>query len=414
MADVTNTLLTNDVITNEALRVLRNNFVLVPRCMRTVDDLFGQVGYKNGSTIRVRIPVRYTSAIGAGVNLNNSTETQTTLTLVQRNIGIAFTSKDLTLSIDLFKERFIVPAIAQLATDIEQDGFKYFYLAQSLVTPGSLVNGAPAQFTGADVSGLRPWLDATARLAEQAAPIDDERYAALTPSAQAATVDSLKGLFQSATEIAEQYRKGLMGRTGGLEFVLAQTLPSFTTGTRANTANTDGVVSSGTTIGLKSMTANTATVVQGDQFVISGVYAINPLTRLSTNKLQVFTVQAPATANAGGYMSVSVLPAISTLAPNQTVSANVADSVAVTFMGGPSVTTDVNLVWHRDAFLVAFCDLTDDLPGAEAYVARDPESKIALRMVRQYNSVTDENTSRLDVLYGFNIVRPQLACRVQG
>ena len=417
---VSNTLLTNSVITNEALRVLRNKFVLVSRSQRNVDELFGQVGYKNGSTINVRIPVRFVSAIGSGINTNNSVETNTSLTIQQRNIGMAYSSKDLTLSIDLFKERFIEPAMAQLASDIDQDGFALFYQAQSLATPGAIsATTGPAAFTGADLATLKPFLDAKARLAEQACPQDDQLYCAVTPSTSAGVVDGLKTLFQSATEIAEQYKRGLMGLAGGLEWVQAQTLPSFTTGTRTNvTPLVDGDQSGGSLL-LKG-TGTSVTAKQGDMFVVSNadvtknIYAINPLTRISTGKLQVFTVQAGVTGGGGGDMTVTVTPAVSVTAPNQTVSQIFKDGSTITWIGAASTTTDVNLVWHKDAFLVAFCDLDTDLPGAEAYIARDTESKIALRMVRQYNSETDLVVSRLDVLYGWKLVRPVLAARVHG
>ena len=409
-----NTLLTNTAITNEALLVLRNQFVLVPRAAQTVDSYFGQVGHKNGDTIQIRIPVRYTSALQTAINLNNTTESQTSLQVLQRNIAVDFTTEDLKLKIDLFSDRILKPQMAQLASDIDQDGFKLFYQAQSLATPGVYTNGIPAAFTGADVSTLRPFLDAMARLDEQAAPRDDQRYAAVTPSATAAIIDGLKGLFQSATEIAEQYKRGLMGIAGGMQWVMTQVLPTFTTGTRVatDTVTVNGAVSSGTSVVLADGAVNT-TIAQGDQFTVAGVYSINPLTRTATSKLQVFTVQA-ATSFSGGAATVSVLPAISIAAPNQTVSAALANGAAVTWIGAASVTTDVNLVWHKDAFMVAFCDLPTDLPGAEAYIARDPETGISIRFAKQYDPQLDVVYHRADVLYGWKLVRPSLACRVQG
>lgn len=413
MAVASNTLLTDDIITNEALAVLRNQFVLASRALRPVDDLFGQVGMKAGDTIRVRIPVRYVSATGSAINKQNSTETNTNITLLQRNIGMGFTSKDRTLSIDDFSDRFVKPAMAQLASDIDSDGFALFYKVPNLVTPGNYTNGIPAAFTGADVSTLRPFLDAGARLTEQAAPIDDNRYVAITPGSQAGVIDGLKGLFQSATEIAEQYKRGLMGIAAGFEWAVSQTLPSFTTGTRTNTTPLIDGNQTGSSLLLKGA-GNAVTIKQGDQFTIGGVYAINPLTRAATNKLQVFSVQANVTSGAGGDVTVSVVPSINVTAPNQTVSAQAANNATVTWMGGAGVTTDVNLAWHRDAFMVAFCQLTSDLSGADASVASDPESGISVRLVKQYNAETDEQVTRLDVLYGWQVVRPTLACRIQG
>lgn len=413
MATASNTLLTDDIITNEALAVLRNQFVLGSRSLRPVDDLFGQTGMKAGDTIRVRVPVRYTSATGAAVNKQNSAETNTNIQLIQRNIGMGFSSKDRTLAIDDFSSRFIAPAMAQLASDIDQDGFALFYKANNLVTPGAYSAGIPAAFTGADIATLRPFLDAGARLDEQAAPRDDDRYVSLSPSANAGVVDGLKGLFQSAADIAEQYKRGLMGVGAGFQWCVSQCMPSFTTGTRTNVTPIINGTQTGNSI-LMSGAGNTLTATQGDQFTIGGVYAINPLTRNATNKLQVFTVQALATSNAGGALTVTVSPSINVTAPNQTVSAAAANGATVTWIGAASTVSDVNFAWHKNAFMVAFCQLTSDLSGADASVATDPESGISVRLVKQYNAETDEQVTRLDVLYGWQIVRPTLVVRIQG
>jgi len=410
-----NTLLTNLAITNEALLVLRNQFVLVPRAAQTIDSMFGKVGYKNGDTVNIRIPVRYKSALQTAIYLNNTTETNTSLQVLQRHIAVDFSTEDLKLKIDLFGDRVLKPQMAQLASDIDADGFKLFYQGASLVTPGVYTAGVPAAFTGADVSTLRPFLDAGAVLDTQAAPRDGDRYVALTPSASAAVVDGLKSLFQSATEIADQYKRGLMGLAAGLEWVMTQNLPTFTTGTRSATGwtvNGGGSAVTGTSITLTNGSVTT-TATQGDQFVIAGVYSINPIARTATNKLQVFTVQADATAVAGN-IALSVLPAINVTAPNETVSASAADGATVTFIGAANVTTDVNLVWHKDAYMVAFCDLPTDLPGAEAYIAKDPETGVSIRFAKQYDPQLDVVYHRADVLYGWKLVRPTLACRVQG
>jgi hypothetical protein len=412
----TNALLTNLAITNEALMVLRNQFVLVPRCARTIDDMFGKVGHKNGDTVSIRIPVRYKSAQQTAINLNNTTETNTSLQVLQRNIGVDFSTEDLKLKIDLFSDRILKPQMAQLASDIDQDGFKMALQGGGLTTPGAYTAGVPAAFTGADVSTLRPFLDAGARLDEAGAPRDHQRYVALTPSSSAAVVDGLKGLFQSATQIAEQYKTGLMGLAAGFEWVMTQNLPPFTTGTRipaaGMTVNGGGNPVTGASI-VMADAAITTTVTAGDQFVIAGVYSINPLTRSATSKLQVFTVLT-AGAFVAGAVTLSVYPSINVTSPNETVSAAAADGAIVTFLGAASTTTDVNLVWHRDAFMVAFCDLPTELPGGEAYIARDPVSGISIRFAKQWDPQLDVVYHRADVLYGFKLVRPQLAQRVQG
>ncbi len=367
----------------------------------------------SGDTIRVRIPPRYTSATGAAVNKQNSTETNTSITLIQRNIGLGFTSKDRTLSIDLFSKRFIVPAMAQLANDIDADGFAAMLGATNIATPGAITAGVPAAWTGTDVSTLRPFLDAGARLDDNSFPRDDQRYIALTPSANAAVVDGLKGLFQSSTEIADQYKRGLMGMGAGFEWTIAQAIAGFTAGTRVATSS---VTVTGAQTGASLLIGGGAskTYVAGDQFVIAGTYAINPLTRTASNKLQVFTLTATTTADGSGVATLAVSPTISVTAPNQTVSAGAGAGAAVTFLGAAGAATDVNYVWHRDAVMCAFCPLTTDISGADASMATDPTSGISVRMVKQYQVDTDEQVTRLDVMYGWKLVRPSGVVRVQA
>ena len=413
-----NTLLTDSIITNEALAVLVNNFVLASRALRPIDSLFGKVGYKAGNTIRVRVPVRYTSATGSAINLQNSVESQVNLTLIQRNIGMDFSSIDRTLSIDMFSSRFIKPAMAQLASDIDADGFALYYLANNLATPGALTAGVPAAWTGAAVSNLLTFLQAGALLDIQAAPRDGDRYVALSPFASAAVVDGLKGLFQDSYEIAEQYKTGLMGIAAGFQWVMSQNVQTFTAGTRVGAASSAQLVN-GTQTGsslLLKVAGSGTTYAVGDQFTIAGVYAINPLNRNATSALQVFT-NLTAQTSSGGAVTLSISPSINITAPSQTVSAAAADGAALTFMGAASAgPTDVNFAWHKNAIMVAFCDLTDDLPGAEATVVRDTEggSDIALRFVRQYQASDDNTYYRLDVLYGWQIVRPTMCVRIQG
>lgn len=413
MAVASNTFKTSDLVARTALKVLRNQFILTSRSTNNVAETFGLKGRKAGETIRVKVPPRFISATGAAVQKNNIVEDTVSLTLIQRNIGLGVLSKDATLSIDGL-EQYVAPAMAQLASDIDKDGFALYYKAENLVTPGAYSSGSPAAFTGADVATLKPFLDAKARLAEKGAPEDGSLYVAITPSVSAGLVDALKGLFQSSSEIADQYKRGLMGMAAGFEFLQTQTLPTHTNGTRTNvTPLVDGASQAGTSLLVKGA-GNAVTIKRGDQFTLAGVYAINPLTRSATNKLQVFSVQADATTSAGGAVTLSILPSINVTSPNQTVSATAADGATLLWMGANGVSSEVSIAWHKDAMLVAFMDLESDLAGATVGKATDPVTGLTVRVVEQYNVETDEVVRRVDVLYGFAVARGALMARVQG
>ena len=411
MPIASNTFPVCDLIAKAAAKSLRNQYVLTSRCTTNVASTFGLKGYKSGDTVRIKLPARFVSGTGAAIVKNNTVETTTPITLVQRNIGLGALSKDTTLSIDSLMQ-FVDPIMGQLASDIDMDGFALYYKAENLTTPGSYTSGSPAQWTGADIATLRPFLDARARMVEKGLPQNDQAYVAVTPAQSAGVVDGLKGLFQDASQIGEQYKRGLMGIAGGFQWVESQTLPTHTNGTRTGSFTVTGA-QTGSSL-LIGGPAAVVTINRGDQFTIAGVYSINPLTRAATNKLQVFTVQSTVSTSGAGAATVSIVPAINVTAPAQTVSAGAGAGAAITWMGAASIATDVAIAWHKDAMYVAFFDLDTDLAGAEVGKATDPVTGLTVRVVKQYNAETDESVFRADVLYGFQVVRGSLMSRIQG
>jgi hypothetical protein len=44
----------------------------------------------------------------------------------------------------------------------------------------------------------------------------------------------------------------------------------------------------------------------------------------------------------------------------------------------------------------------------------DDQLGMSIRLIRDYDITTDKFPCRLDVLYGWAVLRPELACRIQG
>ena len=245
----------------------------------------------------------------------------------------------------------------------------------------------------------------------------------INPTMQATIVDSLKGLFQSSERIAEQYEKGRMGEAIGNTWKMDQNVATFTTGVFGGTPDVlTAPVSGATSIATTGWTANTATVAAGDVFTIGGggttpVYMVNPQSYQATNVLQQFVVTAPATSDGSGHMTINFQPAMTTSGPFQTINVlptTGATNGLLTFNapGTGSQLTPQGLLFHRDAFTMACADLPLWKGTDMADRAADKDLGLSIRLIRDYDINMDRAPTRLDFLYGWAVVYPQLACRL--
>ena len=129
--------------------------------------------------------------------------------------------------------------------------------------------------------------------------------------------------------------------------------------------------------------------------------------------LQQFVVTALATASSGSWTNIAISPPIYT-ASNAlaTVDSFPADNAAVVVLGAASLASPQNLVYHKDAITLATADLL--LPQGVDMASRQVHNGISLRVVRQYDINNDRMPCRVDVLYGFNVIRASMATRIWG
>ena len=410
---MSNNLLTISKITNEALMVLENELTFTGQVDRNYDDQFAVVGAKIGQTVNVRRPGRFIGAVGPQLVVEDFNETSVPVTLsTQFQVSTQFTTQDLALSLDMFSDRILKPAIATVANKMDRDGL--------LVAKNNTANIVGT--AGTAPTGLITYLTAAAYLDSEGAPRDGRRSVTIEPFTSSTIVDSLKGLFVPTSQISSQYTKGLMGRdSGGMNWymdqnVVSQTFGSYSTATLScNVTTATGFLSTGwayssnITIGA---TSAAATLNQGDTFTIAGVFAVNPQNRQSYGKLRNFVVQSTTAIGSGGTATVTVVPAVITAGQFQNVSVTTTGSQAVTPFNNTGVTSPQNILMHRNAFTLACADL--ELPEGVHFAGRasDKELGLSIRVVRQYTINNDSIPTRLDVLYGWAPLYPELACRI--
>ena len=393
-----NTVLNADMITRRALLILHQKLQFIGNINRAYDDSFAQEGAKIGSTLRIRRPNQFTTRSGAALSVQNVVETNTSLTVdTQLGVDFEFSSKELTMNIDDYASRYLEPAMAQLAAQIEANVWAQMYKSVANV---------------ADADGVAPALihlnRARKRLTDSLAP-EGDRSVLLSTDHTVKFVDALKGLFQDSTQIKDQYRTGMLGRIAGFDLYESTHVSDHLTGTAAKTTAylSNGATQSGAAI---TVDGGTTTFLVGDVITFAGVFDVHPETKVSTGVLKQFVI----TANSGtSATSLAISPAIVATGARQNVSNTVADNSAIVKVGaGASELLNSSMAFHKDAFTFATADLV--LPKGVDMSSRQVYDGISLRFVRDYDIGTDQFPARFDVLYGAAAIRPELACRIHA
>lgn len=398
-----NTLLTADLITNEALSVLENELAFSKLVSRPYDDMFGNQDMQAGDTVRIRKPDRGTYRSGAGFSADDITEDYTSITLSQGGADCNFTTKELSLSIADFSNRILKPRIVTIANEIDRQGLAlYSSIANQVGTAGTSPNAASFALDGGVV------------LDDSSAPRDGRRYAVLSPKHCASMVGALTGIFNPQAVIGEQYTKGMMGKdTLGFDFYMSQNTPAHTVGPLGGTPLVNGASQTGASLITDGWTAAAASRVKaGDVFTIANVYAVNPITKQNTGRLQQFVVTADGSSDGLGNLTLAISPAIVTSGKFQNVSAGPADNAALTFTGTASTAYSTSMLFHEEAFAMAMGQLY--LPSGVDMAARKSYNGFSIRLTRSYDVNNDKLPTRLDVLFGWAAQRKEWAVRLIG
>src|SRR6185437_3301306 len=271
------TILTNQEISFKNLMVLENSISFTKKVTRRYDDRFGRAGAKIGYTFNIRKPARSVSTSGQGIQLQDYIERSVPLVLnKQYQQACAFTSSDLTLSLDDFTNRVTKPKIIQLANDIDYDGMQQFINVPAEVgTPGT----TPVT---ADV-----YLNALQIMADEGFPIDDGDGLSvhITPKMHRSILPALQGLVATGSGTAtfaflrnmakgeggaEDYFRGLVSKGLGFDWFMSQNCPSFTVGTQGGTPVVNSAGQTGSNITSSGWTASTLVLNQGDIITFAG------------------------------------------------------------------------------------------------------------------------------------------------
>lgn len=414
-----NALINSSIILKESMMQLKNNLTLGKLVNREYDKEFRKVG----DTVNARKPVKFYTADGATRVNQDVTEGKVPVVLNQRkHVSWNFSTQDLTLSIEQYSKRYIEPAMITLAQTIDAKGFDlYKKVWNTIGTPGT----TPANYAA---------VGAVARRQTEMAVPKSKRVGVMDPNAFQTIAATLTTLNMPQMAMSA-WESGEIGNLAGYRTKESVNTKAHTVGTKAGTplvngatqgvAITDTVANVGAVKDTNSQTlitdgwTNSSAILKaGDVFTIAGVFAVNPVPGEGTTGktvlpyLQQFVVKEDISSDGTGNATVKISPAIIVSGAYQTVSAQPADNAAITVLGTASTAYPQNLFFHPDAFVLVTAPL--EMPDGASWKERDESDGISMRLVKDYDIANDVEIIRIDVLYGWEAVYPDLAARLVG
>ena len=406
-----NAFLTPSVFANEGLRQLENELILGNKVHTDYSKEFSF----NGATINIRKPTSY---IGQDDNLDVTSysedieQAQTTITMDKTvSIKVDIGAIDGTLSFDRVQEDVIRPAVIKMRDRIETELASLYTQAYWFTgTPGTV----PSTFLSLGTGG--------AILTDAAVPMAD-RIAVHGTDAALNLADGLKNVYVS-DKAKTAFEEAQIGKYGGFMNYESVHAPTHTVGVATGTPLVNGASQNVTyaaskntwtqTLNTDGWTNSTTGILKaGDVITIAGVFAVNPISKQSTGRLQTFTVTADANSGAStGPAALTISPPIITSGAYQTVSAAPADNAAITVKTGTGATSyKQSLLMHPKALALVSRPLKI-ASGAGVKTSTKSGNKVTISCTEWVDGNTLAHNMRFDMLFGVKMLDPRLIARL--
>lgn len=404
-------------VTFKSAESLHAYFGFTDKVNRSYDDRFARTGAKIGNVTQARLPgmFRFTADTSStAIDIQGLNDGVMPVTL-NKNYQRAFAVDlvDMSLSVDDFHNRYMVPALQSLAAEVDRDGLLtgLQYAQNAVGTPGTAPNS---------LQTLQALFGAAYRKeVENLAPVGDKIWVASNPAMNELGYTYMTTLFNPQAVVSDLQLTGVVGVASNMYFHTSQLQPSYTTGVYTGAGAVNGVNQSGSTL-ITNTWGATTTLDVGATFTVAGVFAVNAQTKQSLGYLQQFSVTAKNAAGAAQTLQIS--PAIVGPGdPRQNVSKLPTTGDLITVLGATAVTSNMSLAYTKDAFIFATADISPSNAGggelsgnggADFFTASVPDLNLSLNCSRQYDIRSRQMLVRLDLLGGWAPLYPQLATKI--
>lgn len=349
-----NTMLTPQVIANEALMVLESQLTMANLVHRDYSPEFVQVG----DTITVRKPARFTAKNFTGsVSSQDITESSAEVKMDRfRDVTVKVTSKEMALDIKDFSTQVVTPALSAIAQAIDID-LLAVGIAKAAKT--ATVSSTPVI---TDIAGVGKALDIAK------APRENRRL--ILPPTILYKYNTLDNFAKASyAGDSQALRNSEIGMVYSCDTFMSQNCPE-------NASATAGTVTAYQVVGtvnttqftVSSGSPATGTIKTGDQLIVNGY---------------LYTVTEDLTLVSGG----------GALKVDQNIPATISTAVDAKIINKAHA-----LGFHRNGLALVTRQLELPMGASKAYIAS--ANGLAVRVVMDYDTTTKTDTISFDIIYG--------------
>lgn len=368
-----NTILTPDVIANEALMVLKNNLVMANLVHRDYEKEFVKVG----DTVTARKPAKFVAKNFTGaVSPQDITESGIPVKMDRlRDITVQISSKEMSLELKDFSSQVIEPAMQAIAQAVDGD-----VLATAVQNASRTVtaSGETAEKPIKDIAKLGSYLDF------EGVPVQNRRLV-LNPSHKVvyAMDDNMSKVSYAGDSKA--LRDAELGRIYTMDTYMSQNTP-YPFGyldNKVGTAKSFKVSGNAgeSKVSLSALNTASATVKNGDCFIVDGY---------------VYHIIKDYTGASNAIADVEI---------NQPLHNNL-DAVDAKVVSAP-----VSVGFHRNGIALVCRSLDLPMGNKNSYVAS--ADGLAVRVVFDYDSVHKIDTCSFDILYGITTLDKKMIVNIE-
>ena len=401
------------LVTKWAVKEFLNALVMGQKIDRQLDESRVFSGAKVGASASIRRPVMFEATASSTYSAQDIEEGIVPVTINNRqHVGFDITDEDLSLTIEDANERYIKPAMEELAQVVESAiAAEYYQIPNFVGTPGT----TPSTFLDIGNAG--------AELSKLGVPTT-ERNAFWDSESSLSLANGLKGVFVQGTA-KTAIEEAMFGRYSKFDNFESNSLKTHTVGiatgtpviqtaaqnvTYATAKDTDSQ-----TVATSGWTASqTGILLAGDVLTFAGVNSVNRRTREDTGDLQTFTVLADADSGSGdGVSTLTIAPPMITSGPYQTVTAAPAAGATITVKTGTGGSSyKQNLAFHKNAITIAFVPLDVAEEGSGVKQSRENYKGVSITATKFFSGSSMTQSYRFDILFDVIVQNRSFAVRI--